>query len=79
MTLHEIKYMQAARRKQIRTARDALRKMHNTPDPHDINAWAKTKPWWLLPLQVLGAVAMSIGLFIFMDYALWSIRIVLSL
>ena len=87
MNLQEIKDMQAARRaarraarkQAIKTPRDALRKVHNTHDPHDINAWENNKPMWLLPLQVLGVIAMSIGLFILMDYALWSIRIVLSL
>ena len=62
MTLQEIKHMQAARRKQIRTVRDALRKMHNTHDPHDMHTWADNKPWWLLPLQVLGAVVACTGL-----------------
>ena len=62
MTLQEIKHMQATRRKQIRTVRDALRKMHNTHDPHDMHAWANNKPMWLLPLQVLGAMATGIGL-----------------
>ena len=79
MTLSEIKKMQAARKQSIKTPRDALRKMHNTHDPHDINAWADNRPWWVRPLQALGVIAMSIGLFILMDYVLWSIRIVLSL
>jgi hypothetical protein len=79
MTLQEIKRMQAARRQAIKTPRDALRKMHNTHDPHDMHTWENNKPMWLLPLQVLGVIAMSIGLFILMDYALWSIRVVLSL
>jgi hypothetical protein len=44
-----------------------------------MHTWENNKPMWLLPLQVLGVIAMSIGLFILMDYALWSIRVVLSL
>ena len=69
MTLQELKYMQAARRKQIRTVRDALRKMHNTHDPHDMHTWSKTKPWWALPLQVLGFVAAGIGLTLCIYYS----------
>ena len=68
MTLQQIKQMQAARRKQIRTVRDALRKMHNTHDPHDMHTWADNKPWWLLPLQVLGAMATGIGLTLCLYY-----------
>ena len=63
--------------------REELRKMHNIHDPHYIDAWAKTKPWWLRPLQVLGAVAIVIGLVVltklFLDAAYYSILIVLSL
>jgi len=59
--------------------REELRKQFKTYDEHDIDAWADNKPRWLLPLQALGVVAMSIGLFILMDWALWSIRVVLSL
>jgi len=69
MTLHEIKHMQAARRQSIKTPRDALRKMHNTHDPHEMHTWADNKPWWLLPLQVLGAVAMGTGLTLCLYYA----------
>jgi len=69
MTLQEIKYMQAARRQQIRTPRDAFRKMHNTHDPHEMHTWADNKPWWLLPLQVLGAMATGIGLTLCLYYA----------
>ena len=83
MTLSEIKQMQAARRQQVRTPRDALRKMHNTHDPHDIHTWENNKPWWLLPLQVLGAVAIVIGLVVltklFLSAAYYSTLIVLSL
>jgi hypothetical protein len=87
MTLHEIKQMQAARRaarkQAIKTPRDALRKMHNTHDPHDINAWENNKPMWLLPLQVLGAVAIVIGLVVltklFLSAAYYSTLIVFSL
>ena len=78
MTLHDIKYMQASRRESNKL-REQLRKQFKTDDPHDTHAWGGKKPQWLLPLQVLGAVAMSIGLFILMDYALWAIRIVISL
>ena len=42
--------------------REELRKQHNTHDPHDIHTWSKTKPWWALPLQVLGAVSLGTGL-----------------
>tara|TARA_R100000935_G_scaffold48624_2_gene73322 strand:- start:2337 stop:2585 length:249 start_codon:yes stop_codon:yes gene_type:complete len=82
MTLNEINQMQAARRTERREAskqREELRKQFKTYDKHDIDTWANNKPWWLLPLQALGVVAMSIGLFILMDWALWSIRVVLSL
>jgi hypothetical protein len=83
MTLQEIKHMQAARRQQIRTPRDALRKMHNTHDPHDMHTWENNKPWWLRPLQVLGAIAIVIGLTVltklFLDAAYYSTLIILSL
>ena len=69
MTLQEIKYMQAARRKQTRTVRDALKKMHNTHDPHEMHTWSDNKPMWLLPLQVLGAVALGTGLTLCLYYA----------
>jgi len=77
MTLHDIKYMQASRRESNKL-REQLRKQRNTHDPDDMHVWAKQHVW-VKVLQVLGAIAMSIGLFIFMDYALWSIRVVLSL
>jgi hypothetical protein len=69
MTLQEIKRMQAARRQAIKTPRDALRKMHNTHDPHDMHSWANNKPWWLRPVQVLGFVAAGIGLTLCIRYA----------
>ena len=69
MTLQEIRYMQAARRQQVRTARDAFRRMHNTHDPHDMHSWANNKPWWLRPVQVLGFVAAGIGLTLCIRYA----------
>ena len=78
MTLHDIKYMQASRRESNKL-REQLRKQFKTDDPHDTHAWGGNRPWWVRPLQALGVIAMSIGLFILMDYALWSIRIVLSL
>lgn len=63
--------------------REELRKQRNTHDPHDINAWANNKPWWLRPLQVLGAIAIVTGLVVltklFLDAAYYSILIVLSL
>ena len=65
-------------RKELRKQRKELRKQRNTHDPDDMHVWAKQHVW-VKVLQVLGAIAMSIGLFIFMDYALWTIRIVLSL
>jgi hypothetical protein len=34
----------------------------NTHDPHDMHVWADNKPWWLLPLQVLGAVSLGTAL-----------------
>ena len=49
--------------------REELRKQRNTHDPHDIHAWSKAKPWWLLPLQVLGFVAAGIGLTLCLYYA----------
>ena len=69
MTLQEIKHMQAARRQQIRTPRDALRKMPNTHDPHAMHTLADNKPWWLRPLQVVGFVATGIGLTLCIYYA----------
>ena len=39
-----------------------LRKQFKTYDEHDMHAWSENKPWWLRPLQVLGAVAIVIGL-----------------
>ena len=63
--------------------REELRRRFKTDDPDDMHAWAKTKPWWLRPLQVLGAVAIVIGLAVltklFLDAAYYSILIVLSL
>jgi uncharacterized membrane protein HdeD (DUF308 family) len=63
--------------------REELRKQRNTHDPHDMHAWANNKPWWLRPLQVLGAVAIVTGLVVltklFLDAAYYSILIVLSL
>ena len=63
--------------------REELRKQLKTYDEHDIHAWADNKPWWLTPLQVLGAVAIVIGLAVltklFLDAAYYSILIVLSL
>ena len=78
MTLHEIKHMQAGRREASKL-REQQRKQLKEDAAYEIDAWQGKKPRWLLPLQVLGAVAMSIGLFILMDYALWAIRIVISL
>ena len=49
--------------------RKELRKQRNTHDPHDMHAWAKTKAWWLRPLQVLGAAAACIGLLICIYYS----------
>ena len=49
--------------------RKELRKQFKTHDEYDINAWAKTKPWWLRPLQVLGAAAACIGLLICIYYS----------
>ena len=69
MTLQEIKDMQAARRQAIKTPRDALRRMHNTHDPHDMHTWENNKPMWLRPLQVLGAMAIGIGLTLCLYYA----------
>jgi len=48
---------------------EELRKQRNTHDPHDMHAWADNKPWWLRPLQVLGAVAACIGLLICIYYS----------
>lgn len=70
MTLHEIKHMQAARRQSIKTPRDALRKMHNTHDPHEMHTWADNKPWWLLPLQVLGAMVACTGVVLAIYYSI---------
>ena len=49
--------------------REELRKQRNTHDPHDMYAWADNKPWWLIPLQVLGFVATGIGLTVCLYYA----------
>ena len=63
--------------------REELRKQRNTHDQHDMHVWANNKPWWLIPLQVLGAVAIVTGLAVltklFLDAAYYSILIVLSL
>ena len=49
--------------------REELRKQRNTHDPHDMYAWANNKPWWLLPLQVLGAVVACTGLLVGIYYS----------
>ena len=49
--------------------RAELRKQFKTDDPHDTHAWGGKKPQWLLPLQVLGAVAMGTGLLVCIYYA----------
>ena len=49
--------------------REELRKQRNTHDPHDMHTWSKTKPWWALPLQVLGFVAAGIGLTLCIYYS----------
>jgi uncharacterized membrane protein HdeD (DUF308 family) len=60
-----------------------LRKQFKTYDEHDMHTWSKNKPWWLRPLQVLGAIAIVTGLVVltklFLDAAYYSILIVLSL
>ena len=68
MTLHEIKHMQAGRRESNKL-REQLRKQFKADDPHDTHAWGGKKPQWLLPLQVLGAVAMGTGLLVCIYYA----------
>ena len=68
MTLHEIKHMQASRREASKL-REQLRKQLKVDDPYDIDAWQGKKPRWLLPLQVLGAVAMGTGLLVCIYYA----------
>ena len=68
MTLHEIKHMQASRREASKL-REQLRKEFKTYDEHDIDAWQGKKPRWLLPLQVLGALAMGTGLLVCIYYA----------
>ena len=63
--------------------REELRKQFKIDDPYDMRAWSKAKPWWLRPLQVLGAIAIVTGLVVltklFLDAAYYSILIVLSL
>ena len=49
--------------------REELRKQRNTHDPDDMYAWADNKPWWLIPLQVLGFVATGVGLTVCLYYA----------
>jgi len=49
--------------------REDLRKQRNTHDPHDMHTWANNKPWWLLPLQVLGAMAACTGVVAGIYYA----------
>ena len=68
MTLHEIKHMQASRREASKL-REQLRKEFKTYDEHDIDAWQGKKPRWLLPLQVLGALAMGTGLLVGIYYS----------
>jgi len=41
----------------------------NIHDPHEMYAWADNKPWWLIPLQVLGFVATGVGLTLCLYYA----------
>jgi hypothetical protein len=40
-----------------------------THDPHDMYVWADDKPRWLTPLQVLGFLAMGVGLTVCLYYA----------
>ena len=68
MILQDIKYMQASRRESNKL-REQLRKQFKADDPHDTHAWGGKKPQWLLPLQVLGAVAMGTGLLVCIYYA----------
>jgi hypothetical protein len=49
--------------------RAELRETMKVWDFHDEFAWSKAKPWWLRPLQVLGAVATGIGLTVCLYYA----------
>ncbi len=49
--------------------REELRKQLKTYDEHDMHAWANNKPWWLIPLQALGAVAACIGLLVCIYYS----------
>lgn len=41
----------------------------NLHDPHEMYKWADNKPWWLMPLQVLGFVATGVGLTVCLYYA----------
>ena len=50
--------------------REDLRKQRNTHDPHDMHTWANNKPWWLLPLQVLGAMAACTGVVLGIYYSI---------
>ena len=49
--------------------REELRRQFKIDDPDDMHAWSKTKPWWLIPLQVLGFVAAGIGLTLCIYYS----------
>jgi hypothetical protein len=49
--------------------REELRQTMKVWDFHDEFAWSDNKPWWLLPLQALGAVAMGVGLTLCIYYA----------
>jgi len=41
----------------------------NLHDPDEMYAWADNKPWWLIPLQVVGFVATGVGLTLCLCYA----------
>ena len=49
--------------------REELRQTMKVWDFHDEFAWSNNKPWWLLPLQVVGFVAMGTGLTLCLYYA----------
>ena len=50
--------------------RAELRETMKVWDLDDEFAWANNKPWWLLPLQVLGAMAACTGVVLGIYYSI---------
>jgi hypothetical protein len=50
--------------------REELRQTMKVWDFHDEFAWSDNKPWWLLPLQVLGAMVACTGVVLAIYYSI---------